>query len=148
MQIGKVELSERVEPILPGLKELFDFVKKTDWSKMPAGITEIDGKNVFVRKIETCGKPADEQKLEAHRQYVDVQILLEGNEAIGWIPTEEVKTYTQEYNAEKDVILSTEKPRYYVDMKPGEYCILFPEDAHAPTVGDGPIVKLVGKVKL
>ena len=33
-------------------------------------------------------------------------------------------------------------------MQPGEFAIVYPEDPHAPVIGEGKIRKLIGKVKL
>ena len=52
------------------------------------------------------------------------------------------------YDESKDIIFYHDQPTSYVDLLPGDFVILFPEDGHAPFVGDGsPISKLIVKVR-
>ena len=81
-----------------------------------------------------------------HRRYIDVHILLEGSETVGWKPLAEIKNITKDYDAEGDYMLSDDTPTAYVDMKPGNVLIVWPEDPHAPVIGNGEIRKLIGKV--
>ena len=52
------------------------------------------------------------------------------------------------YNPEKDVQLYNEQPDMYFQLTNGQFVIFFPEDVHAPMIGEGDIKKLVIKVKL
>lgn len=148
MQIGKLNQSCRIETIHPLFKELFDFVKSHDFNNYPLGKVEVCGDDIFIMNSDVDGTPAQKQPLEMHRKYIDVHILLDGNERIGWKPIEEIERYTREYDADSDCALSDDAPRFYVDLNPGEFCVVFPEDAHAPAIGEGKIRKLIGKVKL
>ena len=50
------------------------------------------------------------------------------------------------YDESKDIIFYHDQPTSYVDLLPGDFVILFPEDSHAPFIGDGsPISKLIVK---
>lgn len=148
MEIGKLTDTKRAERLHPAFKVLFDFIKGTDFNKIPHGKVTVDGDNVFVMNLDIPGASEKTQPLEMHRKYIDVHILLGGNEKIGWKPLDEIQHYTQEYNEEGDCALSDDAPRFYVDMHPGEYCIVFPEDPHAPAISDSNIRKLIGKVKI
>ena len=46
------------------------------------------------------------------------------------------------------VIFYSDKPDTYFQFKAGQFAIFYPEDVHAPMIGEGPIKKLVVKVKL
>lgn len=148
MEIGNLQNSERAERLHPAFKVLFDFIKRTDFNKLPAGKITVDGDNVFVMNLDIPGASQDSQPLEMHRKYIDVHVLLDGNERIGWKPLNEIEHYTQEYSEEGDCALSDDNPRFYVDLRPGEYCIVFPEDPHAPAISGQRIRKLIGKVKV
>lgn len=148
MIIGNLSGTRRAEALLPGLKELFAFVGKTDFDALPLGRIEVDGDRIFINNTLTDGADINTQPLEMHRQYVDVHILLGGEETIGWKPIHEIENYTQEYDAEKDCALSNDRPRFFATLHPGEFCIVFPEDTHAPAIGTGKIRKLIGKIKL
>lgn len=148
MEIGNLTNTERSQRLHPTFKVLFDFIKNTDFNKLPLGKITIDGDNVFIMNLEIGGASQETQPLEMHRKYIDVHILLNGDERIGWKPLNEIGHYTQGYDEKGDCALSDDTPRFYVDLHPGEYCIVFPEDTHAPAISDGRIRKLIGKVKI
>lgn len=148
MEIGNLNNTARAECLHKAFKALFDFVRTTDFNQLPFGKVEVDGDDVFVMNLEIDGVAAEAQPLEMHRKYIDVHILLGGGERIGWKPLNEIGHYTQEYREEGDCALSDDAPRFYVDLHPGEYCIVFPEDPHAPAIGAGRIRKLIGKVRV
>lgn len=148
MEIGKINKTELAEKLHPALKTLFDFIKQTDFDNLEYGKIQVEGDNIFVMNLNIPGKSKEEQPLEMHRDYIDVHVLINGQESIGWKPLSEISTFTQEYEKDSDCALSTENPRFYVDLIPGEYCIVFPDDAHAPAISSGQIRKLIGKVKI
>lgn len=147
MQIGKIDQSERIEGLHLCFKKLFDFVKKNDFDKLPLGKIDVDD-DIFIMNLDIEGADKENQPLEMHRQFIDVHMLLDGVEEIGWKPIDEIESYIQEYKEEGDCALSDDKPRFYAKLHPGEYCIVFPEDPHAPAISDGKIRKLIGKVRL
>jgi YhcH/YjgK/YiaL family protein len=86
-------------------------------------------------------------KFECHNNHIDIQLCIHGVETIGWKPREKCVTENGGYNAEKDVQLYNEKPDTYFQLTNGQFAIFFPEDVHAPMIGDAEIKKLVIKVK-
>lgn len=147
MQTAKLDQSYRIEPMHAKFSRLFDFVKNNDFDALPLGKIEIED-GLFIMNNDINGTPREKQPLEMHREYIDVHILLKGNEEIGIKPTGEIEHYTKEYDSASDCALSDDTPRYYINLKPGEFCIVYPEDAHAPAIGYGPIRKLIGKVRV
>jgi biofilm protein TabA len=67
---------------------------------------------------------------------------------MGWKPRENCTSQRGEYNAEKDVVFYNDAPEMYFQLNDGQFAIFFPEDVHAPMIGEGPIKKLVVKVKI
>jgi YhcH/YjgK/YiaL family protein len=86
--------------------------------------------------------------MEIHRKYIDVQIVLEGEESVGWKPLNEIQHISKAYDEVLDFELSSDKPSTYFHVTPGQIYILFPEDPHAPIIGEGKIRKAIGKVKV
>lgn len=146
MVIGKIDQSFRVEPMHPLFKQAFDYIKRTDFDKLPLGRIELDGDRLYINHVDTAGADASTQPLEMHRRYIDIHVLLAGSESIGWKPIEEIENYTQPYAATGDCALSDDRPRFMASLNPGEYCIVFPEDTHAPAISKGEIHKLIVKV--
>lgn len=148
MILSNLQNSERVEKLNPLLKQLFDYVKSHDLLHTACGRIELDGDNLFINNSEPTCVSAEEQVLEVHKKYIDVHILLEGKETIGWKALEDLKQETQAYDEKKDCGFYADQPTTYIDLLPGQFAIIFPEDPHAPIIGKGKIRKLVGKIKV
>lgn len=75
-------------------------------------------------------KPLEGALLEAHGKFLDIQYILEGQEVVGWAPTDSL-TPEGAFNEEKDYgMFSGNSTPITV---PAGYCyVVFPEDAHAP----------------
>ena len=52
-----------------------------------------------------------------------------------------------EFDVEKDIRFYDDEPQCYYTLRPGQFTILLPEDAHAPMVGEGAIRKIIVKVR-
>jgi biofilm protein TabA len=102
---------------------------------------------VMVNSYET--RP---HNLEAHRAYVDIQVVLSGAEAIGWLPAQGLPEKTP-YNPEKDIEFydAPVEKQTLIRMNPGLFAVFFPWDAHAPACPlDGApqrVKKVVIKIK-
>ena len=46
------------------------------------------------------------------------------------------------------MILYADRPTSWLHLVPGQVAVFFPEDAHAPIIGEGKIRKMIGKVKI
>ncbi len=87
-------------------------------------------------------------KFECHNKNIDIQLCINGVETIGWKPREKCVTENGGYNEEKDVQFYNDAPDMYFQLTDGQFAIFFPEDVHAPMIGEGKIKKLVIKVKI
>lgn len=135
---------------LPGerFQKGFEFLEALD-PGIADGKYEIDGKNLFcaIETYETT--PAAGHDFENHREYADIQCLLKGEESILWMPREGL-TVTIPYEPDIEFQALTPAPTDLV-LIPGRFCVLFPQDAHAPGVAHGApctVRKAVVKVKL
>jgi len=104
------------------------------------GRYEIDGDKIFymVSEYETH---SDDLRMEAHRKYIDIQYVLDGEEYINVTDRENLDVnipYT-------DDIIFYNMPAEYIKIKmnAGSVAIFYPQDAHCPCVACGNI----GKVK-
>lgn len=69
---------------------------------------------------------------ESHRRYIDVQALVEGEEAIELIGVDRLRV-SADYNAEKDLIKYTDTDfASRLRLVPGDLAIFFPPDGHMP----------------
>lgn len=116
-----------------------------DWAD---GEYPIDGTRVrlLVQRYQT--KPLDEGRWEAHRRHIDLQLVIAGEERIGVAPLETLAA--EPYDDARD-LLWLSGTGDMVTMRPGDFVLLWPEDAHMPGVRvDGPVAvtKAVYKIAL
>lgn len=104
----------------------------------------------IVSEYET--KIVNEFGYEAHRDYIDIQYLIRGEEIINSLPLEYLKE-TKPYNKEIDAAFYEEtniKPQELL-LGNGYFAILFPQDGHMPQLcvnNPENVKKVVIKVKL
>ena len=129
------------EALSPRIKTALEYIAKTDFSAIDPGRYELDGSNLFVLVQAYDSIPKEQGKWECHKKYIDIQYIAEGVEQIGCNNIDKMKI-TTEYNPEKDIaFLSGEGD--FITFSKGSYGIFFPEDAHAPLAGEGPVHKVV-----
>jgi YhcH/YjgK/YiaL family protein len=90
--------------------------------------------NVKAIVSEYTTKEANENGYETHRQYIDIQYLLKGNEKIACLPVgdlSETKSYSEETDAAFYNVVSELSPSTF-DLRPGYFAIFYPQDGHMP----------------
>jgi|WetSurMetagenome_2_1015567.scaffolds.fasta_scaffold123657_2 biofilm protein TabA len=127
-------------------KQAFEFIQKKDLVNMKSGKYFLDGDNLYLSIAEIDGKEQGSSRIEAHKKYIDIQIVLCGQETMGWKPLELCTHEIDSYNSIKDITFFTDRPSTYFTVNPDEFTVFFPEDGHAPAIGNGPIKKVVVKV--
>ena len=132
----------------PNFQKAFEFLQRTDFSSLPVGKLPVDGERVYATIQEPELADWKERAWEAHRRYADIQMILDGEEIIGFTPVETLKI-SSEYNPDIDCALYTGKGNKAV-LKQGEFMVFFPQDAHKPCVisGENKSRKIVVKVLL
>jgi YhcH/YjgK/YiaL family protein len=148
MIIDRIQRLPDYDPLLPGLAEVHRFLDDFDPRRSQPGRYAIDEPRLYAMLMDEPGKSADDAKLEIHRQYADVQLLIDGEEHLGWKPLADCATPVGDYDAEKDIRFFDDAPDTWVSLKPGQFILFGPGDAHAPLVAAGPVRKLVAKIAL
>ncbi len=123
------------------------FARDADRS-IAEGRHAIDGDRLYALVSTYQTLPRSERRFEAHRRYFDVQVLLEGAEAIDMCLPPAPETI-EAYDDGKD-ILFTRDPQLFVPlaMVPGRFAVLYPQDLHRPGCrleGDCRVRKIVVK---
>lgn len=117
--------------ISANMDKALDFLKNMDVDSLTVGKFEIDGSNVFymVQEYETL--PHGECKYETHNNYIDIQLLVSGNEVIRCTPEVTPELMTA-YNPDKDVELFYIGEGYDFTLKAGNFVLLMTGELHAP----------------
>lgn len=148
MIIAHLNHSDRYENLHPSFATIFNYVKSNNLLEAELGKTEFDGDNVFIINSEPECLSRENQVLEYHKKYLDIHILLRGEETIGWKNLTDCTQEKKAFDIDEDYGLFQDSPTSYVTLLPGHFAIVYPEDAHAPIIGNGKIRKLVVKIKV
>lgn len=148
MILDNLEYSYVVEPLHPLFKQAFDYIKATDWSQVEPGKIVLKGDDLFINVSTIEAKTVEQARMETHQQYIDIQVPLNRSERMGWRRASDCKEITTAYNPEKDIAFYAEKGTTHLDVQPGEFVVFYPEDGHAPGIGEGIIEKLIVKVRV
>lgn len=138
--------SGRYTALHPLFPRAFEFLRSTDLQKLAPGRYPIDGERLIAIVEATAGRGRNRAKLECHRKYIDIQLVLEGTDEMGWKPVLDCHDPLADYSTEKDIQFFGDAPASWIATPPGAYCIFFPEDAHAPLVSEGNIRKVILKI--
>ncbi|MDQ0290442.1 YhcH/YjgK/YiaL family protein [Oligosphaera ethanolica] len=130
----------------PLFAKAFKFLLESPLATLDIGRIDIQGDDVFALVQEPDGKDIVGAKLEAHRRYIDLQMIVSGDEVMGWAPLSGLG-HDLGFNEEKDCGFWSDKPMAFFPVRPGCFAIFFPEDAHAPNCGKGKSRKIVVKIK-
>jgi len=138
MLVADLDHVEHQAPPDPRFRQAIEFLRRKDLLELPDGNVPIDGKCVFAILQRYRTARADAPKFEYHRNYIDVQFLLSGEEVIGWAPAAEM-TPSFNYDEQQDVCFGLMEPGKWsaVRLGPGQLAVLWPEDAHAPRLAAG-----------
>lgn len=140
--------SSSIEALHPLFKKAFDYLKNTDFSTIEDGKYELDGDELYVSIASIKGKSKCDAPIETHNKYIDIQMPLLGVEKIGWKAGVDLQEVSKPYDSEKDISFFIDRPTAYTKIYPGEFVIYFPEDGHAPGIGEGIIRKVVVKIAI
>ncbi len=132
-----------LHPLFPAA---FAFLRDTDLKALAPGRYPIQGEALFAIVEAANGRSRAEAKLECHRKYIDIQLVLDGLDEMGWKPLGDCRQPVADYNAEKDIRFFLDTPASWIATPPGAFCLFFPEDAHAPLVSTGAIRKVILKI--
>ncbi|MFP5040786.1 YhcH/YjgK/YiaL family protein [Parasediminibacterium sp. JCM 36343] len=150
MIIDTIQNAPKYFAVHPLFAKAFEYITTTDLAATADGKYEIDGDNLKAIISNKPGVTAEESiaKFECHDKHIDIQVCINGTEAMAWKPREKCVSPKGEYNPDKDVSFYSDAPDMTFQVTNGQFVILFPEDVHAPGIGEGPIKKLVIKVKI
>ena len=128
MIIDQIYNIKKYQSIDKNLKKGLEFLQKNNFKNVRDGVYELSGKNLFyiINNYETLS--IKDCKLEGHRQYIDIQAIISGDEIIGYAPLSN-QIVTDEYKKEKDYALFKGEVSL-IKMIPGMFAIFYLNDLH------------------
>ncbi len=136
---------------IEGLEAGFEFLEKSVLGSLPPGKHQILGDAVYAMVMRSPSRAPEEGQFESHRDYIDIQYLVSGEEIIGLAPVEGLQVVTS-YDAAKDIVFYAAPENYRrLVIHPAHFAVFFPEEAHLPMChyqGPHDLHKVVVKVSL
>ena len=114
------------------LKKGFEWLESTDINTLEDGKYLIEGEKVYA-SIQTY-ETKNDAKYESHKKYIDIQYIVSGEEKIG---VTNLKNCTSciAYEKSKDLeFYDINCDEEYLSLTKGEFLVLFPHDAHKPSI--------------
>lgn len=146
MIFSALSQSDRYASLHPLFQHAFDYIRGHDLYAMAPGRYPIIGDDLIAIVEQVPAKTKDQARLEAHRKYIDIQLVLDGDESMGWKPLADCLNPVSEHSEERDIRFFHDAPASWIAVPPDHFCIFFPEDAHAPLLGTGSIRKVIFKL--
>ncbi|HET7116338.1 MAG TPA: YhcH/YjgK/YiaL family protein [Hanamia sp.] len=150
MIIDTLSNAEKYFCVHPLFAYAFEYIQSQNLETIEVGAYVIQENQLKAIVSNKPGKTKEESaaKFECHDKHIDIQFCIQGKEKIGWRPRNTCTQLKEEYNVEKDVTFYKDAPDMYFQLIDGQFAIFFPEDVHAPMIGEGDIKKIVIKVKI
>lgn len=144
--------AKRYFKLSPGLAEVLEAIGSLLPSHFPAERMSLRGEDAYLLFAEYDTHDRKKGCIEAHRTYLDVMYMVEGEETVYIKPTDRLRHIVQPYHSDKDALLAEiDEDVSAIRLEAGNFLILFPEDAHAPgCYADEKkhIKKIIGKVRI
>ena len=134
----------------PVIRRALQAVIQQEPHTLPAGKYTVDGDNLFFTVVAGETRPLAEQRPEYHRQYIDIHIVLAGEEIIGAGNKGQALTSDGPFNEAQDIGFCHQiGSETLIHLHPEELAVLFPGELHRPmsTLGAvAPLRKIVVKI--
>ncbi len=114
-------------------KSSFDFLKTLSADSKEKRYELDNGIYAVIESYQSKNK--SDGRLEAHKDFLDIQMVLSGSELIGWQNIEGL-TIETDYDTKKDIMFFSNKNTHpsFIEMTPSIFMILFPDDGHMPQI--------------
>ena len=132
MIFGNIHNLKEVPFLEEKVKECFEYAKSHNLVSYEEGSHEIDGERLFVNIVGYTTTKPEERFWEAHKNYLDVHVMLQGTEQIdlNFIQNMDVKEFV-----EKDDFLPMDGDKNSsVILRDGDFLICYPSDGHRTAV--------------
>ena len=136
-------------PLSPRIATALDYVASHDFAKMADGRHDIEGDHMFALVQRYSSKPLSEGRWEAHKKYIDLQLVVSGTEQIGYVSIDQLTA--EPYDAERDLTWLSGTAGEWITLPAGHFMLLWPGDAHMPQIAAGAsseVLKVVVKIEM
>ena len=138
MIISQLKHLDKYRSLSSNIGQAIDYLKTDEWRTLADGRYEPGGESFYISVGRYQTKTAEPLTYEAHKRYLDIQIVLSGEEGMAYVEHEGLVNLIP-YDQQRDISMwsSPKGCPVMVTLLEGRVAILFPEDAHAPGLSLG-----------
>ena len=149
MIYGEIKDLNQYKGISENLDRAIEYILKGEYKKGTPGKNVIDGNNLYFN-YPSCAitKEIKDGFFEGHKKYIDIHIVISGEENLGYTPHSEV-TVKQEYDSEGDCELYDGELKNVFHVTEDRFIMFFPGEPHMALLKVGEvkeITKVIFKV--
>jgi len=101
-------------------------------ANLAPGSYPLQGETVFVNVMAFATQGAEEKRAELHRRYIDIQILLEGEERIYYGLAGSARECDTWHEEEDYQLCQRIENEQYLTLTPGMFAVFMPGEPHKP----------------
>lgn len=147
MIVASLSDAARYESLNPLFKRAFAFVREADPASLEPGAHVLVENALVVMVNEPVMKKPEKARMEVHDRFIDIHVPLSREEGFAWKDRAALEKPSEPFSVEKDAQHYGDAPDTSFVVRPGQFAVFFPEDAHAGCIGEGTLRKLVIKVR-
>ncbi|MBS9776128.1 MAG: YhcH/YjgK/YiaL family protein [Fusobacterium sp.] len=150
MIYGEIKEIKIYKGLSKKLDKVIDFILEKKYLNNKIGKNQIEGDNIYFNCDIGITRDRANLELEYHKRYIDIHIVIEGEEKIAYAPKEKC-VENKNYNEDTDCMFVEGKIDTEFYLNPDKFLILFPEEPHLAMLKveeEKKIKKLVFKVEL
>lgn len=133
MILGRIDQPETYTYLPAPFQRSLTFLSEMDLATVATGRYEIDGDKLFVIVMDMETAPVSEKLPEAHQEYIDIQLLISGEERIGVALRHDENPIAKAYDAERDIcFFSSVDGEHDFILTPGKFAVFFTGQPHRP----------------
>ncbi|OCG50265.1 hypothetical protein A9G35_10270 [Gilliamella sp. Choc5-1] len=138
----------RLVPYLPSkIKQSIEYIKDNVNINTPVGRYDIDGDKMFFMVSDSRSRYIDEANPEYHEKYIDVQIVLEGQEGMAVCTLPPYTKVLDDKLTESDIaFIKTPKEETMLTLQPNDFIVFLPNEVHKPLCAIDNKIETVRKV--
>lgn len=149
MVFGNLESTKEYHRLCDEIIQCLNYAREHDLKSYMPGMYHIDGDKIFVNIVEYITTTSEQKFWEAHRNYIDIHLVIQGIEQIDLNFVHNM--IQKDFIEEKDFLPLEGRANSLVQLNSQDFLICYPEDAHRTgiQVGESGIVKkAIFKIKI
>lgn len=131
MFIGHLQQENELLP--EKIHAVLTHIRATDYAHYAPGKYPIDGEKIFAIVQDPITQSWESGYPEFHARYIDVQLLLEGEEVIGYLPADPTLALKDNHLQDRDIaFVAPQANETKIVLTAGMYAIFYPGELHRP----------------